>query len=95
MMLYFKECYIKVYQELRHQATYKFETERDGNKLKIYLRKLESEERKDKVEKQCKPAVQTEKNEMGQVLTQLRRLNERIDKLEKERVQQCTCTIYS
>jgi len=72
-------------KELRHQATYKYETERDYDKFKIYLRKMESEEREDKAEKPCKPAVPTERNEMGQVLSELRKLNDRIDKLEKER----------
>ncbi|KAH3821774.1 hypothetical protein DPMN_123542 [Dreissena polymorpha] len=82
------ELYQGLKKELRQQAAYKFETEDDYDVFKIYLRKMESEDREEKSEttKPSKPAVHTSTPEMNEVMSQLKKLNERIDRLKREKV---------
>ena len=80
-------------RELKQQAAYKYDTINDYDRFKIELRKLESEDKdvsaSDKDVKKCKAAVDVGgkrgDSEMMEMRRLLDRLNEKIDKMEKDK----------
>ena len=74
---------------IRQMANYKYDTVKDYNQFKIELRKLESHIQEDETKEKktrCQAANKVEESsELNQVKTLLEKMNERIEKLEKEK----------
>ena len=74
-------------KELKHMAAYKHDTVNNYDTFKIELRKLELDliDEKNSETKPCKPVVTPETSEINEIKNLLKKLNERIDKIENEK----------